>query len=83
MLLCSFNLPLKTVKTAIRFFTYKRAFYTDCSLGLVIMFSQALLLTFQSVKAASHRIRLRLTIWLMANGSLHTGCVKPPLRLHK
>jgi len=27
------------------------------------------------LKAASHRIRLRLTIRLMANGSLHTGSV--------
>jgi len=32
-------------------------------------------LTLNLLKAASHRIRLRLTIRLMANGSLHTGSV--------
>ena len=32
---------------------------------------------FAVLKAASHRIRLRLTIRLMANGSLHTVSVGP------
>jgi len=35
----------------------------------------AILCDDEGVKAASHRIRLRLTIRLMANGSLHTSSV--------